>query len=293
MKKWYQQKSFLITILLWFVGPIILIVVDGIAPFAAAPAIFGIMLIAGIGTAVWFVCDIVKAKKAAKAARNAAELRAAYAAKQQVKAAPVAQEPAHVAAVKTETAAPVKPKAPEPQEAAQAASKPRPVFETHNVAGVNYRVDNLMQLASENPEYHMSKTELIESGMEGQYIYRYDFLSQPVELIDEPDNPYDPKAIKVVVAGQHIGYIKRGSTGRVRNLRKSGRIIKIYAEIGGGSYKYLRYNEDGSDYDIDDDDVDENDFDVDDDDEMTEYELEKGTRNYFASLEFCLRPEGE
>ena len=47
MKKWYQQKSFLITILLWFVGPIILIVVDGIAPFAAAPAIFGIMLIAG------------------------------------------------------------------------------------------------------------------------------------------------------------------------------------------------------------------------------------------------------
>lgn len=56
MKKWYQQKSFLITILLWFVGPIILIVVDGIAPFAAAPAIFGIMLIAGIGTAVWFVC---------------------------------------------------------------------------------------------------------------------------------------------------------------------------------------------------------------------------------------------
>lgn len=139
----------------------------------------------------------------------------------------------------------------------------------------------------------MSKTELIESGMEGQYIYRYDFLSQPVELIDDPDNSYDPKAIKVVVAGQHIGYIKRGSTGRVRNLRKSGRIIKIYAEIGGGSYKYLRYNEDGSDYDIDDDDVDENDFDVDDDDEMTEYELEKGTRNYFASLEFCLRPEGE
>lgn len=288
MKKWYQQKSFLITILLWFVGPIILIVVDGIAPFAAAPAIFAVMLIAGIGTAVWFVCDIVKAKKAAKAERNAAELRAAYA-----KTAPAAQEPAHVAAAKTEAAAPVKPKAPEPQAAAQAASKPRPVFETHNVAGVNYRVDNLMQLASKNSEYHMSKTELIESGMDGQYIYRYDFLSQPVELIDEPDNPYDPKAIKVVVAGQHIGYIKRGSTGRVRNLRKSGRIIKIYAEIGGGSYKYLRYNEDGSDYDVDDDDVDENDFDVDDDDEMTEYELEKGTRNYFASLEFCLRPEGE
>lgn len=268
MKKWYQWWSFLVTVFLWFVGPIILVILAAIVPFAAAPAIYSVMLVSGIGTAVWFVCDIVKTKKAANAARHAS--------KQQAKVEPAAQEPARSAPVLAEAAAPVKAeahKAPKPKEAAQAAPKPRPVFETHKVAGVNYRVDNLMQLASENPEYHMSKTELIESGMDGQYIYRYDFLSQPVELIDEPDNPYDSKAIKVVVAGQHIGYIKRGSTGRIRNLRKSDRLIKVYAEIGGGPYKYLRYDEDG--------------------DMMPKYKLEKDTRNYFASLEFYLRPDGE
>ena len=60
---------------------------------------------------------------------------------------------------------------------------------------------------------------------------------------------------------------------RIRNLRKSDRLIKVYAEIGGGPYKYLRYDEDG--------------------DMMPKYKLEKDTRNYFASLEFYLRPDGE
>lgn len=73
MKKWYQWWSFLVTVFLWFVGPIILVILAAIVPFAAAPAIYSVMLVSGIGTAVWFVCDIVKTKKAANAAQHASK----------------------------------------------------------------------------------------------------------------------------------------------------------------------------------------------------------------------------
>lgn len=52
MKKWYQWWSFLVTVFLWFVGPIILVILAAIVPFAAAPAIYSVMLVSGIGTAV-------------------------------------------------------------------------------------------------------------------------------------------------------------------------------------------------------------------------------------------------
>ena len=63
MKKWYQWWSFLVTVFLWFVGPIILVILAAIVPFAAAPAIYSVMLVSGIGTAVWFVCENEEGRK--------------------------------------------------------------------------------------------------------------------------------------------------------------------------------------------------------------------------------------
>jgi hypothetical protein len=57
------------------------------------------------------------------------------------------------------------------------------------------------------------------------------------ELIPEPDNPHDPKAIMVVVSGQCVGYLSRGVarlySKRIREMRSSGQPTICDAFIGG------------------------------------------------------------
>lgn len=124
--------------------------------------------------------------------------------------------------------------------------------ENHHVAGTSYRQKELRSLVDsfgrENPFYSSTKKELIDEGMENEKIYKWDYIPQNVELIEEPDNPYDSNAIKVVLDGVYIGYIKRGSCAHVKKLMHSGKIVKIQAEVTGGKYKYLScdYDEFGS-----------------------------------------------
>lgn len=134
--------------------------------------------------------------------------------------------------------------------------------ETFRVAGVTYHVDELMSLAEDNPYYDYSKRDLIDGGLTDERVYEYAFYPQKVELEDEPDNEADPKAIKVVIDGQHVGYIKKGSTGRIRNLRKQGRIKNIEAEIDGGKYKIVFSDEDEDGREHYDYDKDESPFSV-------------------------------
>ena len=133
-------------------------------------------------------------------------------------------------------------KKPEPQSALEALKK----VSTFRVAGVSYRQDDILELADENSDFSMTRREIIDAGMENERIYQYEFDPHRVELIPEPSNPYDPNAIKVVIDNVHVGYIKKGSTTRVRNLLNAGG--KVTAEIKGGPYKILLYrNEDGKD----------------------------------------------
>lgn len=135
-------------------------------------------------------------------------------------------------------------------------------YETFHVAGITHKQKEIFQMAYENEDYSMSKKEIIDSGKEDERIYKYEFDPVHVELIPEPDNPYDPKAIKVVIDGVHVGYIKKGSTSRVRNLLKAGG--KVSAEIKGGPYKVLLYRyEDGED----------------------RYDMETGETSYFVSVQ--------
>lgn len=115
---------------------------------------------------------------------------------------------------------------------------------THKVIGMPYRMDSLMELAVDNPDYDMSKKEIIECGMEEERIWKYSFYPTRVELRPEPDNPYDPNAIKVIVDGQHIGYIKKGSCSRVLKAINENRIQRIECTIGGGPYKIVEENDD-------------------------------------------------
>lgn len=107
------------------------------------------------------------------------------------------------------------------------------------VVGIQYRYDNFMKFASENPDYDYTKKEIDEYIGEEERVYQYDFVLGKITLEEEPENPDDPKAIKVLSDGIHIGYIKRGSTGRVRTLMKRGIHNIVDTEAWGGKYKIL------------------------------------------------------
>lgn len=137
---------------------------------------------------------------------------------------------------------------------------------TYKVAGVTQYVDNIMNLATLNPYYGMSKRELVDEGMTGEKVWRYDFYPEKIQLEPEPDNAFDPNAIKVIVDGEHVGYIKSGSCAHLLKVIKENRIVSIRGTIGGGAYKYV-----SEEYD------DEKDKEI--------YTLEKDSVNYFVHLE--------
>lgn len=147
-------------------------------------------------------------------------------------------------------------------------SQPHYITENHRVAGVAYYQKAILSLAVETDEYTYTKKELEESGFEDEKIWKYEFFPSKVELVEEPDNPHDPKAIKVVIDGEHVGYIKSGSCFHVKNLLKSGRIHDITADIMGGPYKLLHY-----------------------DDYEDKYELEKEETGLHIDLHIILNPQ--
>lgn len=136
---------------------------------------------------------------------------------------------------------------------------------TYRVAGISFREDNVENIGCENDDYHMTKRELIQEGMTDERIWEYDFNPIHAELVPEPTNPHDPNAIKVMIDGEHIGYIKAGSCTHVLKLIAEDRILGIQCEMGGGRYKYL-----SEEYD--------------DEKEKYVYILEQDRVNYWASL---------
>lgn len=142
-----------------------------------------------------------------------------------------------------------------------------PTFKTENfhIAGTSFRQKEIEQLGHENPLYHDTKRELVDSGEIEEKIYLYEFFPTKVELIPEPDNEHDPNAIKVVIDGTHVGYIKKGSCPHVKKLLASGKIIDIDADIHGGKYKIIY-----------------EDYDYEKDKEV--YEMETDKTDYFVSV---------
>lgn len=251
MKKWYQYWAVWVAIALLAGSWVPVWIFGNQASDVVLGAIVYALALVAIAFFVVFAVQYNRAKKAAREAADAAhaaELREQWAQKQADAAA------AKAAAEKT----------PE---------KPRAKFERHKVAGTSYHMDAIMALAEENPDYDLTKREIIDDDLVGERIYQYTFADGPVELVDDPGNEYDPNAIKVLVAGQHIGYIKRGSTGRVHNLQRAGRVLGVTAEIYGGKYKVVICD--------------------DDDDGAERYDLIKDETAYGAAIEILARPEQE
>ena len=130
---------------------------------------------------------------------------------------------------------------PKPVVSAKAPSTkaPGPKMVSHKVAGTSYRQEVLLAMGEKNPDYNLTKKELLKQWPEGVTVYEYDFHPQKAELVPEPDNPHDPKAIKVLVDGVHVGYIKAGSCAHIHKLLRENRIQSIVPRIIGGKYKMV------------------------------------------------------
>lgn len=243
MKKWYQYWTIWAAIASTLACWMIMWITGAQEPGAVASTL-------ATAAFAFFVAFFVQRSRTKKAAREAADAAHAAELREQW-----AQKQADAAAAKV------------------AAAKPHAEFERHKVAGTSYHLDAIMALAQENPDYDLTKREIIDDGLTDERIYQYTFADGPVELADDPDNEHDPNAIKVLVAGQRIGYIKRGSTGRVHNLQRAGRVLGITAEIYGGKYKVVICD--------------------DDDDGAEHYDLIRDETEYGAAIEILVRPEQE
>ncbi len=126
------------------------------------------------------------------------------------------------------------------------APQPRPTIpspacttENYQLTGVQDHLEAVMSLAVPNSEYRKTKKELQAKRRVSDWIYEYTFPLQQAELVPEPDNPQNPKAVKVMVHGACVGYIKSGSCARVLKLLQADRVARVTCELGGGKRKIL------------------------------------------------------
>jgi len=119
-------------------------------------------------------------------------------------------------------------------------------YYSFKVAGISfYQEDIIDSLAVENDDYDMTIKELADSYLINESVYKYLIPVSDVQLEDEPDNPHDPNAIKVLADGVHIGYVPSRSTNKVRQLLKKS--PTVICDIYGGPSKIVfeDYNDDG------------------------------------------------
>lgn len=162
---------------------------------------------------------------------------------------PVSEIPAEAPPVKKEDILKIKPVIDEPTESKDSTEekhKSNSKTFVFPVAGLFYRQDDFVDsLLLENPDYEMSKSEIIDSCLEEEKIYKYDVFYGLADLVPEPDNQYDPNAIKIIVDNIHIGYVPAKYTKNVFNILNNNKIGSISCEIFGGPYKIL-FDEDSS-----------------------------------------------
>jgi hypothetical protein len=213
----------------------ILLIIVGIAMTAMSLLLLLVYPWALIGIAIG-VLEIIYGRKKWKDSRTT---RAAFKQQAVIPDAPGAPAEAAPAPAPAEMDAASKQHDPEP--------KPERTFskiETHRIAGTSYRESTIADLMVVNDDYDMTASELIDAGYEDERVYKYSETDCKVSLEPEPDNQYDPNAVKVYADGVHIGYIKKGSAAHVKKLLEEDRIASMLITITGGPYKTAYLNED-------------------------------------------------
>lgn len=111
----------------------------------------------------------------------------------------------------------------------------------YRVAGINYYTQAINKLRVSNPDYGLREAGFQNIGV-GRRVYHYSYINKPVYLVPEPNNPQDPQAIMVQIAGEKVGYISASENRELLFMMQRGQITYLSAFIGGGEYKELMEN---------------------------------------------------
>ena len=171
-----------------------------------------------------------------------------------------------------EAAAP--PAAPSDPVPAPAPQKPKVDVRSYTVKGVFAHEDEIFhEMMIRNAEFDYTKSELVDCGAVDMNTYEWiPRDGMEVELVPEPDNKYDPNAVKVVIGGHHIGYIPKEKCLEVLELLSSGRIERMSYDLIGGKYKRV-----DEDYDFEKD--------------KSTYTMEEGKRELGAAVYLTVTPQ--
>lgn len=113
------------------------------------------------------------------------------------------------------------------------------VQKMYHGAGMTHYMDALMEIAEENSNYTCTKRELKQFLLVNQRVYQYNFHVNTIDLVPEPENKYDKNAVKIILNGHHVGYIRSDETEGIVDLFNSDRVKRLQVVVEGGKYKIL------------------------------------------------------
>ena len=111
------------------------------------------------------------------------------------------------------------------------------VKEDFKVLGAYYHPNEIKRLQTPNPEYKKSAKTLLAEGKVNQRIYRYNYVTKPVTIAVDDGSVYRKGALKVIIAGQHIGYISDQDRDHVKSILDTKSVKYVTASIIGGGHK--------------------------------------------------------
>ena len=106
-----------------------------------------------------------------------------------------------------------------------------------SVAGVSRHQDLFTKYGYLNDDYFLSDKQLKENGIREHSIPKYGFGNLDLSIKPDPDNEFDPNAIKVYLGGEHVGFIRSEDTEYIHDMMEEDRIADVDGRIIGGPAK--------------------------------------------------------
>ena len=113
------------------------------------------------------------------------------------------------------------------------------VKEDFKVVGAHYHPNEIKRLQDANPDWRKSGKAIVEEGKAGKRIYHYNYINKPVKIEVDDGSTYRKGALKVLIAGEHVGYISDQDLKHVSEVLKTKSVKYVTARIYGGEYKII------------------------------------------------------
>lgn len=108
-----------------------------------------------------------------------------------------------------------------------------------SVTGTKHYEENILKLMVENPDFKLGPKALKEQYDDADVIPKLIPGYIQVVLEPEPDNQYDPNAVKVLMNGLLVGYVKKESCSQVKELLNKKDFKAEVKSIQIGKFKQI------------------------------------------------------